>query len=48
VGITVQVLLGLIVIFLGFLIARLWAVSSRGLRYWMPAWKFGGLFFPEI
>ena len=40
VGITVQVLLGLIVIFLGFLIARLWAVSSRGLRYWMPAWKF--------
>jgi len=40
VGIVVQVLLGLIVIFLGFLIARLWAVSSRGLRYWMPAWKF--------
>jgi len=47
VGITVQVLLGLIVIFLGFLIARLWAVSSRGLRYWVPAWKFWWPFLSE-
>jgi len=38
-GVVVQVLLGLIITFLAFLIGRLWALSRRGLPYWR-AWRF--------